>query len=49
MILSSKVCHLNRSIRPPSPDDLFSANFGRPTVFVDPRRAMVSVRVNLGR
>jgi hypothetical protein len=30
-------------------DNLFSANFGQPTVFVDPRRAMVSVRLNLGR
>jgi hypothetical protein len=30
-------------------DNLFSANFGQPTVFVDPRRAMVSARVNLGR
>ena len=25
------------------------ANFGQPTVFMDPRRAMVSVRLNLGR
>ena len=30
-------------------DNRFSANFGLPTVFVDPRRAMLSVRVNLGR
>jgi hypothetical protein len=32
-------------------DNLFAtgANFGQPTVFVDPRRAMISVRVNLGR
>jgi hypothetical protein len=30
-------------------DTLSSANFGQPIVFVDPRRAMVSVRVNLGR
>jgi len=30
-------------------DNLFSPNFGQPTVFVDPRRAMVSVRINLGR
>jgi hypothetical protein len=29
-------------------DDLFSPNFARPTVFMDPRRAMVSVRLNLG-
>jgi hypothetical protein len=29
-------------------DNLFSSNFGLPTVFVDPRRAMVSVRLNLG-
>ena len=29
-------------------DNLFSPNFGLPTVFVDPRRAMVSVRLNLG-
>ena len=30
-------------------DNLFSSNFGRPTVFMDPRRAMLSVRLNLGR
>jgi hypothetical protein len=31
-------------------DNLFSpTTFGRPTVFMDPRRAMVSLRVNLGR
>ena len=30
-------------------DNLYSANFGQPTVFIDPRRAMVGVRVNLGR
>jgi hypothetical protein len=29
-------------------DDLFSVNFGRPTVFTDPRRAMVGVRLHLG-
>ncbi len=30
-------------------DNWSSPNFGQPTVFVDPRRAMVSLRVNLGR
>ena len=30
-------------------DNVFASNFGQPTVFLDPRRAMVSVRVNLGR
>ena len=30
-------------------DNLFSANFGRPTLFVDPRRAMLGARLNLGR
>jgi hypothetical protein len=30
-------------------DNLFSPNFGQGTVFVDPRRAMISVRLNLGR
>ena len=31
-------------------DNLFSGtNFGQPTIFMDPRRAMVSARVNLGR
>jgi hypothetical protein len=30
-------------------DNLSSPNFGRPTVFMDPRRAMLSVRLNLGR
>ena len=24
-------------------------NFGRPTVFMDPRRAMIGVRLNLGQ
>jgi hypothetical protein len=28
-------------------DNLFAPNFGQPTVFVDPRRAMLSVRLNL--
>ena len=30
-------------------DDFFSANFGRPSIFMDPRRAMLSVRFTLGR
>ena len=30
-------------------DNVFSSNFAQPVVFVDPRRAMVSVRMNLGR
>ena len=30
-------------------DNLFSPNFGQPTSFMDPRRAMVGVRLNLGR
>jgi hypothetical protein len=30
-------------------DNLFNANFGRPTVFMDPRRVMVGVRLSLGR
>ena len=30
-------------------DNLFSPNFGRPTVFMDPRRAMLGVKLNLGR
>ena len=30
-------------------DNLFSPNFGQGVAFVDPRRAMVSGRVNLGR
>jgi hypothetical protein len=30
-------------------DNLFSSNFGRPPFFVDPRRAMRGVRLNLGR
>jgi len=28
-------------------DNLFSPNFGQPTVFMDPRRAMIGVRLNL--
>jgi hypothetical protein len=30
-------------------DNLFSTTFGRPTQFVDPRRAMLGVRMNFGR
>jgi hypothetical protein len=30
-------------------DNLFSPNFGKPTSFMDPRRAMIGVRLNLGR
>jgi hypothetical protein len=30
-------------------DNLFSAQFGQPTSFVDPRRAMLGVRLNFGR
>jgi hypothetical protein len=30
-------------------DNLYSPNFNRPTVFIDPRRAMLGVRLNLGR
>jgi hypothetical protein len=30
-------------------DNFYSPNFGRATAFVDPRRAMISVRLNLGR
>jgi hypothetical protein len=30
-------------------DNLFSQNFGRPSVFIDPRRAMLGVRFALGR
>jgi hypothetical protein len=30
-------------------DNLFSSNFGQPTIFVDPRRAMLGVTLNLGR
>jgi hypothetical protein len=30
-------------------DNLFSPNFGVPNTFVDPRRAMVGLRLNLGR
>jgi hypothetical protein len=30
-------------------DNLFSSNFGQPTVFLDPRRALLGVRLNLGR
>ena len=32
-----------------STDNLFAPNFARPTFFMDPRRAMVGVRLNLGR
>ena len=30
-------------------DNVFSPTFGQPTVFMDPRRAMLGVRLNLGR
>jgi len=30
-------------------DNLFSPTFGQPSAFVDPRRAMFGVRLNLGR
>lgn len=30
-------------------DNLLSPNFGQPTLFMDPRRAMLGVRLNLGR
>ena len=30
-------------------DNLFSPNFGQPNSFIDPRRAMLGVRLNLGR
>jgi hypothetical protein len=30
-------------------DSLFSPNFGRPIAFMDPRRAMIGMRLNLGR
>jgi len=30
-------------------ETLVSPNFGQPIVFMDPRRAMISVRINLGR
>jgi hypothetical protein len=30
-------------------DNSFSSNFGQPTRFVDPRRAMIGLRLHLGR
>ncbi|HEV3214334.1 MAG TPA: TonB-dependent receptor [Vicinamibacterales bacterium] len=30
-------------------DNLFSPNFGKPAIFMDPRRVMLSARLNLGR
>ena len=30
-------------------DDLFSPNFAQPSLFMDPRRVMLGIRVNLGR
>jgi len=29
-------------------DNLFSPNFGRPSIFIDPRRAMIGMRLNPG-
>jgi hypothetical protein len=39
----------NRAEEALATDNLASANFGKPTTFVDPRRAMISVRMNVGR
>jgi len=30
-------------------DNAFATNFGQPNVFVDPRRVMLGVRLNLGK
>ena len=30
-------------------DNLLSPNFGRPSIFIDPRRVMIDMRLNLGR
>ena len=30
-------------------DNFFATTFGQPSVFVDPRRVMAAVRLNLGR
>ena len=30
-------------------DNLFSPSFGQPTVFMDPRRVMIGVRMNVGQ
>ena len=30
-------------------DNAAASNFGQPNVFIDPRRAMLGVRLNLGR
>lgn len=30
-------------------DNLFAANFGQPSQFVDPRRAMVGIRLLIGQ
>jgi Carboxypeptidase regulatory-like domain/TonB dependent receptor-like, beta-barrel len=30
-------------------DNLFSPNFGRPSIFIDPRRAMIGMRLTLGQ
>jgi hypothetical protein len=30
-------------------DNLFATTFGQPTQFMDPRRVMLGVRLNLGR
>jgi hypothetical protein len=30
-------------------DNVFSPNFRRPSIFIDPRRAMIGMRLNLGR
>jgi hypothetical protein len=37
---------MDRSIKSASYD---AANLGQPDIFIDPRRAMLSVRLNLGR
>jgi hypothetical protein len=33
----------------PSGSSVHASNLGQPDIFIDPRRAMLSVRLNLGR
>ena len=43
------MCSTTRPRRALATDNLFSPNFAAGVAFVDPRRAMLGVRLNLGR
>ena len=46
---TSSTCSMTRRRRGWRPTTCSASNFGQPNVFIDPRRAMLGVRLNLGR